>query len=57
MSASTVYAHSDIAGVRRRQDLRRSNAAAPHTNRYRQAKRGSGKGGRAQARRRACADF
>lgn len=42
--------------VRARQELRRSNVAARHTHRYREARKGSGKGGRGAAKRRACAD-
>ena len=48
----TTIANADR--VRADQERRRSNAARPHENRYRQARRGGGKGGRQGARRAAC---
>lgn len=37
--------------LRRRLELRRSNAARPHRNRHRDARKGVGKGGRSGGRR------
>lgn len=60
MASSTapraVSAPASAEQLRIRLELRRSSAAARHSNRKRRAAAGSGKGGRAGARRLACAE-